>query len=90
MTNAEALSGELDEAIAALTLLDSERLTAVEDRIRRVTAAQLAKSRDQLPELMEKHMLLGQLLDVTAANLKVLVSVLSLEARTEKRSPWVP
>ncbi len=83
--DAKALTGELERTVLALTVFDIDRLEAMEARIRAVTAEHLAHRREQLPELVEKHALLGQLLEVTAANLKVLVSVLNLEARTELR-----
>jgi hypothetical protein len=80
-----SLAGELDEAMVALTTFDVEGLEAMERRIETVTAAHLARCSEPLPELLEKHALLGRLLDVTAANLRVLVSVLQLEPRTERR-----
>ncbi len=79
------LTEELDAANDALTALDADRLEVTEQRIRSITAAHLAASREQLPELLEKHTLLGRLLDATAANLKVLVSVLNLDAMRETR-----
>ncbi|WP_263384271.1 hypothetical protein [Granulicella arctica] len=82
---AQALSDELDQALTALTSFDVQRLEEVEDRIRAVTAEHLAHRYDLLPELTEKQARLGELLDVTAANLKVLVSVLNLEGRMETR-----
>ena len=76
---------ELDQMMAALTVFDVQALEAIQDRIYLVTAKHLAASRESLPELLKKRALLGQLLDATAANLKVLVSVLNLEVRTERR-----
>ncbi len=75
-----SLSGELDEAATALTCFDVARLEAIEVNIRTLTAAHLASGRERLPELLDKHALLGQLLAMTAANLKVLGSVLSLSS----------
>jgi hypothetical protein len=80
-----SLAGELEDAMVALTTFDVERLEAMELRIKTVTAAHLARCSEPLPELLEKHALLGRLLEVTAANLRVLVSVLQLEPRTERR-----
>ena len=80
-----ALSDDLDQATIALTSFDVQRLEEVEDRIRAVTAEHLAHRYDLLPALLEKQARLGELLNSTAANLKVLVSVLNLEGRTETR-----
>jgi hypothetical protein len=84
-TAAAMLQGELDEAMIALTTFDAARLEAVEQRIRMMTAARLRNARESLPQIVEKHALLGQLLAATAANLKVLVSVMHLETRMETR-----
>jgi|GEM_PF-4014232 len=81
----QALTRDLDEAVMALTAFDADRLEAVETRIRAVTAEHLVASWESVPELRERHAQLGQLLDVTAANLKVLVSVLNVDARLERR-----
>jgi hypothetical protein len=80
---AAMLRDELDEAVAALTAFDASRLEAMEQKIRNMTAERFASSRQMLPEILEKHALLGQLLTVTEANLKVLVSVLNLESKVE-------
>jgi len=85
MTGVEALTRDLDEAVVALTAFDAERLEAVEMRIRAVTAEHLVASREFVPELRERHVQLGQLLDATAANLKILVSVLNVDAQLERR-----
>ena len=85
MTGVQILASELDEATVALTEFDAERLEAVETRIRTVTAEHLTAGRESVPELLERHARLGQLLDVTAANLKVLASVLHVDARLERR-----
>ena len=85
MTGVQALTRDLDEAVAALAVFDAERLETVETRIRAVTAEHLVVSREFVPELRERHIQLGQLLDVTAANLKVLASVLQVDARLERR-----
>jgi hypothetical protein len=85
MTGVQALTRELDDAVAALTAFDAERLETVETRIRAVTAEHLAASREFIPELRERHVQLGQLLDATAANLKVLASVFQVDARLERR-----
>lgn len=82
---ATVLHEELDEAIAALTAFDAARFETIERRIHTVTAEGLAGTRELLPEIVAKHALLGQLLTATAANLKVLVSVLNLESRMEPR-----
>lgn len=82
MTEAQLLAKELDNAVIALTVFQSDHLEAMEDRIRDVTAEQIARSRNLLPVLVERHDALGQLLAVTAANLKVLVSVFNLQPRT--------
>ena len=79
------LLAELDRTMAALTTFDVQALELMEKKIHLVTAKHLAASRESLPELLKKRALLEQLLDATAANLKVLVSVLNLEVRTETR-----
>ncbi len=79
------LCSELDEAVAALTAFDVARLETVEQRMRTMTTARFAGVRESLPEISGKHALLGQLLAATAANLKVLVSVMHLEPRRETR-----
>jgi hypothetical protein len=79
------LSGVLDETVTALTTFDATSLEAMENRLRVMTAPQLAGARESLPKTLEKHALLGQLLAATAANLKVLISVLHLESRMETR-----
>ena len=85
MTGVQALTRDLDDAVAALAAFDAERLEAVVTRIRAVTAKHLVVSREFVLELRERHSQLGQLLDVTAANLKVLASVLQVDARLERR-----
>ena len=85
MMDASELAGALDEAAAALTSFDTERLETIECRVRTLTSTQLANARGLLPKLIEKHALLGQMLDATAANLKVIVSLMNLETRTEMR-----
>lgn len=92
-----SLAGELDEAAVALTRFDAERLEAIEVKIRTVTAAHLVSGRERLPELLDKHALLGELLAMTAANLRVLGSVLSLSGTADTRAEirketcrWVP
>jgi hypothetical protein len=82
---ARALAEELDLTVTALTKLDIEALDVLERRISLITVSHLTASRESLPELLKKQVLLRELLDATAANLKVLVSVLSLEPRSETR-----
>jgi hypothetical protein len=81
--DAGTLSEELDEAMLALSVFDADRLEATMWRIHTMSAARLTSRREVLPEILEKHALFGQLLAVTAANLKVLGSVLHLASRME-------
>lgn len=78
----DTLGQELHEAAQALTVFDAERLEAMEERMRSVTAEQLALwldgGEERLSEVLRTHSLLGQLADRTAAHLKVLVSVMQL------------
>ena len=82
---ANRLAVELAETAAALTMLDADRLEAIERRVSAVTATQLAATPAMLPQLLEQHTMLGQMVEATAANLKVLVSVLNLEMCMETR-----
>lgn len=82
-TSARMLCNQLDEAVVALASFDLGGLEVVEQKIRATTAERLANSHPMLPEILERHALLGQLLAVTKTNLKVLVSVLNLESRME-------
>lgn len=84
-THNAPLLTELDQTMASLTVFDVQALEAMQRRIHLVTTRQLTASRESLPELLKKRDLLEQLLEATAANLKVLVSVLNLEVRTETR-----
>lgn len=84
-THNAPLLRELDQTMAALTVFDLQALEVMEKKIHLVTAKHLAASRESLPELLKKQALLSQLLDATAANLKVLVSVLNLEVQMETR-----
>ena len=89
-THARMLCDELDEAVAALASFDVSRLETMAQRARTTTAEDVANSRKLLPELLKKHALLGQLITMTEANHKVLVSVLNLETTRETRLRWVP
>lgn len=92
----------LDETVAALTAVDANRLEAIEDRLHIWTAESagrglaeqsLTGNREALPELLRKHTLLGELLNATAANLKVMVSVVEAKRiRTDGRNDfqWLP
>lgn len=81
------LIGEIDETMAALARMDRERLEAVEHRLQSMSAehlaASLARERNAAHEVLEKQLQLRRLLDATAANLKVLASVLSLKMQEE-------
>ncbi|NYF80159.1 hypothetical protein [Granulicella arctica] len=83
------LTGELDEALAALAAFDVERLEALERRIRSVKMAQIVDEPGRLAEMLEKHAMLGRMLAMTAANLKVLVPTLHLGAHVETRYRWL-
>jgi hypothetical protein len=86
----QPLGQALDEAADALATFDGERLDAIEQRVGKVTAEDLARSVAKqewlLSELLLKHSMLGQLLQLTAANLKVLVSVRNLTTGEVLRS----
>ena len=89
MMMTKMLGQEMDEASNALAEFDVRRLEAVEQRLRGVTAEHLAlslaKETEFLPELLRRHSVLGQVIDRTAANLKVLVSVLRLRTSEVSR-----
>lgn len=85
LKSAPSLADELDAAIAALAVFDAERLEAVERRMHTPAAERLQQTRAALPQIAERQVLLGQLLQATEANLRVLVSVLQLEPRREAR-----
>lgn len=89
-THARMLCDQLDEAVAALASFDVSRLEAMEQKTRTPTAEDVANSGKLLPELLEKHALLGQMIAMTGTNLKVLVSVLNLKSTRETRRQWVP
>ena len=76
----QALSRSMDEAVEGLTTFDAEGLESLEQRIRTVTAEYRAQGltadRETLAELLQKHTLLQAMLKATAANLKVVESVL--------------
>lgn len=76
----DALSKSMDEAVEKLTTFDAEGLESLEKRLRAVTAEYrahgMADSREKLPELLQKHSILQAVLRATAANLKVMESVL--------------
>ncbi|HEY0263718.1 MAG TPA: hypothetical protein VGC07_04275 [Granulicella sp.] len=75
------LGAELDAAFEALAVFDADRLEAIEQRIRSLTAERLAEVHTSLPHIAGRHAALGELLAATEANLRVLASVLSLEPR---------
>jgi hypothetical protein len=89
-THSRMLCDELEEAVTALASFDVGRLEAMAQRARTTTAEDVASSRKLLPELLEKHALLGQMIAMTGTNLKVLVSVLNLESTRETRRQWAP
>ena len=74
------LGGTLDETISALATFDAERLEALETQVRVLTteylARELADGREAMPELLRKHTLLGEMLNATAANLRVVAAVM--------------
>jgi hypothetical protein len=86
---ARSLDGELDEVLTALATFDVERLEAVERRIRSGKMAPPSSAPERLPELLEKHALLGRMLAATAANLKVLAPALHLGVRKETGYRWL-
>ncbi|MEO6802002.1 MAG: hypothetical protein ABI197_02020 [Granulicella sp.] len=88
--HARILCDELEAAVAALATFDVCRLEAMAQKARTMTPDDVANARKLLPELLEKHALLGQMIAITGTNLKVLVSVLNLESTRETRLRWVP
>ncbi len=79
----------MDEAIEALSVFDADRLETIQEQLRGLTstylARELAEGREAMPELLRKHTLLGEMLNATAANLRVVTAV--LEARRTRISP---
>ncbi len=74
------LSATLDETISALATFDVERLEALETQVSVLTTEyltrELAEGREAMPELLRKHTLLGEMLNATAANLRVVAAVI--------------
>jgi hypothetical protein len=75
------LSRTIDETVSALASFDADKLESLREHLRSITAEylarELAEGRDAVPQLLRKHTLLGEMLNATAANLKVVAAVLN-------------
>lgn len=75
----DSLCREMDEASDALMVFDEGRLESVRQRLQGFKVHQLERSLAvdgaSLDRLLRKHSMLGHLLQLTAANLRVMVSL---------------
>ncbi len=89
-----ALHVALDGTLAALSTFDADGLERLEAEVRALTTGNLARALDQrcdaMPELLRKHTLLSEMLNATAANLRVVAAVVEAKrVATHDRSNLV-
>lgn len=72
MSTDQAISEVLDEAIEALTVLDLNRLQALEKRVSAMTKSDVGFSEGNLNSLLAKKRLLGLILQSCESNLDAL------------------
>lgn len=73
------IASTLDETIAALATFDADRLESIEGQVRAITPESFTRELlegEGVPELLRRHTALGEILNATAANLRVAAAVM--------------